>query len=298
MPLPSNPLLERYKATLASGRPNTCTPSVDKAGNWSWRGKKLELVWDAIMRAEWVDKIHTTQCAEEGFTDRFEVTSGETKVFAGNAANSDKDHQVAFAVVFSAGKAGDMSGVDQVLELPSPLAFVCVHLLTTFHRIFLTRDRVLALLSARATSAREDVLECVSWMRERISAVDRSPQAILTRCAEIQRTAKEMHAHYLKQVQTRRASGGATPGAMGVSTRSALEESQEESCKEGTAAELREPHKEKVVEIMEQDGESAEAAEAEEAEGEEAEGEEGEGGEGEVQEGKRSVERSAQHTHT
>lgn len=62
---------------------------------------------------------------------------------------------------------------------------------------------MLALLSPKATSARADVMEGIVWMRERLAAVERSPQAMLTRCIELQKTAKEMHAHYLKQVVPR-----------------------------------------------------------------------------------------------
>ena len=53
-----NDELEAYKALLPSKqRPALCTPTIDKAGAWSWRGKQLELIWDTMTQgATNVDK--------------------------------------------------------------------------------------------------------------------------------------------------------------------------------------------------------------------------------------------------
>jgi len=194
--------LEAFKAA-AKGKNALLTPFIDKAGAWTWRGKELERLWDAIVAGG--NAIEKTTPEDDGagsFTERFEITSGDMKVYGGSvrsapAAKEDSFH-VGFAVLFAAGKAGDAGAVQKVFELPPPLAFVAAHLLTTLHKVLFTQEKVLALLSPKATSARADVMEGIVWMRERLAAVERSPQAMLTRCIELQKTAKEMHAHYLK----------------------------------------------------------------------------------------------------
>ena len=225
-----NPMLEQYKSLLIKGRPTLCTPVVDKAGKWSWRGKVLELVWDAIVQeADAFTKVVDREAEHGGFVERYEATAGDTLVVAGTCRNKvgnivdDEAHQVGFAIVFSPGKAGDKAAVQAVHELPLPLAFIAVHLLSTMQRLFFTRDKVLELLTSTAVRARGDVLECISWMRERLAAVDRSPGSILTRCAELTNTAKEMHSHYLKQVQARKVDAAETAVATAAEEKASSE---------------------------------------------------------------------------
>ena len=207
-PPPPNPLLDAHKAALPDGKPPALlTPVVDKGGGWSWRGKQLELIWDAMVRAKSVEKRQGADCAADGFEDLLEATDGAVRVFAGNCKTSDgSKHQVAFAVEYgSAESVGEREATRQVLELPPPLAFVCFQMLTTLHRILLTRERILELLQANAKTARDDVDECISWMRDRLASAERTPHVIIAKCAEIYGTAKDMHAHYLKQVKGGRA---------------------------------------------------------------------------------------------
>ena len=165
-------------------------------------------MWDTLFAggAE-IDKYKPDGQEVGAFTEKYEVTSGEMRVYGGLvvlAAGKEAYHS-GFAVVFEKGKMGVMAAVQKVFELPPPLAFVCVHLLKTMHKVRFTEEKVLALLTSKATSARSDVTECISWMRDRLAAVERSPQAILTRCIELNKTAQEMHAHYLRQVVSRTA---------------------------------------------------------------------------------------------
>ena len=260
-----NPELDKLKQSVK--RSSLCTPTIDKGGAWSWRGKQLEQIWDTMTAGcDTVSKEVTAQPPVGGFLERFECEAGNMVVVAGNCQGADGKQdstgQVGFAVVYAAGKVRDESAIQQVLELPLPLAFVCVHVLTTLHRVYFTRDKVLALLNPSAASAIGDVKECISWMRDRLAAVERSPQAILTRCAEIFRTSKEMHAHYLGQVK---ASGAKTAEATSQQAAS----DQEEAAAAGKGAE------EVAVVVEEEEEEEAPAptpAVDEEAE-EEAKGE-------------------------
>ena len=200
--------LQEFKAAC-KGKITTLEPSVDKAtGQWSWRGKECERVWDTLFAGGAEIEKYKPDGQEVGaFTEKYEVTSGEMRVYGGLvvlAAGKEAYHS-GFAVVFEKGNMGSIAAVQKVFELPPPLAFVCVHLLKTMHKVRFTEEKVLALLTSKATSARSDVSECISWMRDRLAAVERSPQAILTRCIELNQTAQEMHAHYLRQVVSRTA---------------------------------------------------------------------------------------------
>ena len=257
-----NPELEEYRKSVK--RASLCTPTIDKAGAWSWRGKQLELIWETMTaKSDTVRKEAIADAPIGGFIERYECAADDMLIIAGNCKGAkgvdgkDESSQTAFAVVYAPGKLRDATAIKEVLELPLPLAFVCVHMLSTIYRIFFTRDKVLALLNPNASSAIADVKECISWMRDRLAAVERSPQAILTRCAEIFRTSKEMHAHYLNQVK---ASGARTSEAMAQHAAKAEEDGEKAATPEEKSKAAK-----KEVAVVEEEGEEDTADEEEEA---------------------------------
>ena len=120
---PSNDLLERYKA-LSKGRHEELVPMVDKNGQWSWRGKDLERVWEAIATCEPDDLVRHADLANGppgSFTERYEATLGDLRVFGGTCSRGG-------------GGGGDDDDDDAAMDSILPEAFLAVilpHLLTS-----------------------------------------------------------------------------------------------------------------------------------------------------------------------
>ena len=82
-PPPPSPELQAFKA-LSKGKHSLCTPTIDKQGSWTWRGKELERVWNAIVGdAAVVEKRSTAQGPVGGFVESYEATSGDIRVYGG-----------------------------------------------------------------------------------------------------------------------------------------------------------------------------------------------------------------------